>query len=364
MAHEYKYLAKVILIGPSGAGKSEVLHTMTEPERKFSDDHQPTIGVEFGTRTVDVEGARIKLQIWDTAGQEDFRSITRSYYRGAQVVCVMWDASKLGPVTYYLQSWVDEVKRQAADNARIIFVACKVDEKSADLESQKAEIQTIASTWGVEGEVIILETSSKNRKEKKETGATALLNKIAELGLPLAKEAGELEVAYSGVHVVPPSEPFFLTERIGKIQHTRKPRETELAACFEKEKPTQEDVQWLLLNLDSVDEKGRTATQIRNYLTRFKIDIDHKPRPKEGLVPELLKLLDEEERAKFPKFVTLFFFASFSDKYVAERDAERKIILDVAKNIHLGRNPYEGLERNSVPKTVVDIIAKPAKEFK
>lgn len=45
--------------------------------------HDLTIGVEFGARTVQIDGKAVKLQIWDTAGQESFRSITRSYYRGA-----------------------------------------------------------------------------------------------------------------------------------------------------------------------------------------------------------------------------------------------------------------------------------------
>ena len=52
-------------------------------DKRFQPVHDLTIGVEFGARMVSIEGKQIKLQIWDTAGQESFRSITRSYYRGA-----------------------------------------------------------------------------------------------------------------------------------------------------------------------------------------------------------------------------------------------------------------------------------------
>merc|ERR1711991_297832 len=78
----YDYLLKFIIIGPSGAGKSCLLLQFTD--KRFLTDHELTIGVEFGTRMIEVDGKKIKLQLWDTAGQESFRSITRSYYRGAQ----------------------------------------------------------------------------------------------------------------------------------------------------------------------------------------------------------------------------------------------------------------------------------------
>jgi Ras-related protein Rab-2A len=76
------YLFKFIIIGPSGSGKSCLLLQFTD--KRFLPDHELTIGVEFGTRMIEVDGKKIKLQLWDTAGQESFRSITRSYYRGAQ----------------------------------------------------------------------------------------------------------------------------------------------------------------------------------------------------------------------------------------------------------------------------------------
>ena len=77
----YDYLFKVVLIGDSGTGKSNLLSRFTRNE--FSLDSRSTIGVEFATRSINVDGKTVKAQIWDTAGQERYRAITSAYYRGA-----------------------------------------------------------------------------------------------------------------------------------------------------------------------------------------------------------------------------------------------------------------------------------------
>jgi len=77
---DYNYLFKYIIIGDSNVGKSCLM--MQFVEHKFKSFVDPTIGVEFGSKKVTVQDEVIKLQIWDTAGQESFRSITRSYFRG------------------------------------------------------------------------------------------------------------------------------------------------------------------------------------------------------------------------------------------------------------------------------------------
>ena len=83
------------MIGDTGVGKSCLLLQFTEPGSTFNERHDVTIGVEFGVRRVEVNGQALKLQIWDTAGQESFRSITRSYYRGAAAALLVYDISCL-----------------------------------------------------------------------------------------------------------------------------------------------------------------------------------------------------------------------------------------------------------------------------
>ncbi|KAJ6709249.1 hypothetical protein OIU74_010366 [Salix koriyanagi] len=78
---EFEYLFKLLLIGDSGVGKSTLLLSFTS---KNFEDLSPTIGVDFKVKHVTIGGKRLKLAIWDTAGQERFRTLTSSYYRGAQ----------------------------------------------------------------------------------------------------------------------------------------------------------------------------------------------------------------------------------------------------------------------------------------
>ena len=77
---DYDFLFKYIIIGDTNVGKSCLM--MRFVDNKFKNFVDPTIGVEFGSKKVNIEEHTLKLQIWDTAGQESFRSITRSYFRG------------------------------------------------------------------------------------------------------------------------------------------------------------------------------------------------------------------------------------------------------------------------------------------
>ena len=79
---------KLIIIGDSGIGKSCVLKRLVENE--FKEDHDVTVGVEFGSYLIRVEDKILKLQIWDTAGQESFRSITKIFYRGAHAAILAY----------------------------------------------------------------------------------------------------------------------------------------------------------------------------------------------------------------------------------------------------------------------------------
>ena len=90
----YDFIFKVVLIGDSGVGKSNLLSRFTRNE--FLVESKPTIGVEFATRTLQVDGKVIKAQIWDTAGQERYRAITAAYYRGAVGALLCYDITKSG----------------------------------------------------------------------------------------------------------------------------------------------------------------------------------------------------------------------------------------------------------------------------
>lgn len=88
---DYNYVFKIIIIGDSSVGKSSLINTFVHED--FNKEYISTIGVDFGVRTIDFGDLRIKLQIWDTAGQEVFRSITRSYYKGAIGCLLVFDVT-------------------------------------------------------------------------------------------------------------------------------------------------------------------------------------------------------------------------------------------------------------------------------
>ena len=87
----YNYLFKVVLIGDAGVGKSSILYNLTN--NQFYYNYDMTIGVEYSSKIVTQDEKYIKLQIWDTAGQEVFRSITKSYYRNNSVIIIVYDTT-------------------------------------------------------------------------------------------------------------------------------------------------------------------------------------------------------------------------------------------------------------------------------
>ncbi|KAE8152422.1 ras family-domain-containing protein [Aspergillus avenaceus] len=121
---EYDFLFKVVLIGDSGVGKSNLLSRFTRNE--FNLDSKSTIGVEFATRSIQVDSKTIKAQIWDTAGQERYRAITSAYYRGAVGALLVYDISK--HQTYdNVNRWLKELREHADSNIVIMLVGNKSD---------------------------------------------------------------------------------------------------------------------------------------------------------------------------------------------------------------------------------------------
>jgi small GTP-binding protein len=87
-----EYLFKVVIIGDSAVGKSNLLSRYARNE--FNLHSKATIGVEFQTQSMGIDGKEVKAQIWDTAGQERFRAVTSAYYRGAFGALLVYDISR------------------------------------------------------------------------------------------------------------------------------------------------------------------------------------------------------------------------------------------------------------------------------
>lgn len=132
-------LFKYIIIGNTAVGKSAILLQFTE--RQFRDAHDMTIGVEFGAKDVAIGDAQVKLEIWDTAGQESFLSITRSYYRGTDGCLLVFDITDRASFEA-LPRWLDEARTNSANpDLSVMLIANKadlLDERVVSLEEGKA----------------------------------------------------------------------------------------------------------------------------------------------------------------------------------------------------------------------------------
>ena len=121
---DYDYVFKVLLIGDSGVGKSSLL--MRFSDDVFTGNFLPTIGVDFKIRTIQAEGSVVKLQMWDTAGQEKFKTIVSAYYKGAHGIILVYDITDRRSFMD-LQSWLDESEKYSKQNVVRVLVGNKKD---------------------------------------------------------------------------------------------------------------------------------------------------------------------------------------------------------------------------------------------
>eukprot|EP00180_Rhodochaete_pulchella_P000389 Plantae.Rhodophyta-Rhodochaete_pulchella.ctg12728.p1 GENE.Plantae.Rhodophyta-Rhodochaete_pulchella.ctg12728~~Plantae.Rhodophyta-Rhodochaete_pulchella.ctg12728.p1 ORF type:complete len:212 (+),score=41.65 Plantae.Rhodophyta-Rhodochaete_pulchella.ctg12728:324-959(+) len=192
----YAYLFKFIIIGDTGVGKSCLLLQFTD--KRFTPIHDLTIGVEFGARIVTVEDKQLKLQIWDTAGQESFRSITRSYYRGAAGALLVYDITRKETFEHLL-SWLEDARAHSNSNMTIILVGNK-----SDLEHRREVSRESGEEFAKEHGLLFLETSAKSNSNVEDaflTTAKAIYDKVKAGELDLTSEQHGVKVGATNANI-------------------------------------------------------------------------------------------------------------------------------------------------------------------
>lgn len=150
----FKYVFKYIIIGNPSVGKSCLLNQFLN--NRFSDEYEITVGVEFGAKTVNIEdGNKVKLQIWDTAGQESFKSITRGYYRSAAVGLIVYDVTSRESFEN-IGSWLKECKQHGNKEMTLVLVGNKID-----LENEREVTYEEAEQYANQNDMLFFETSAK-----------------------------------------------------------------------------------------------------------------------------------------------------------------------------------------------------------
>ena len=122
---EEEIIYKILLLGDSSVGKTCFL--LRYCDKSFQDVHLSTIGLDYRLKTITLKNNRtVKLQIWDTAGQDRFRAITKNYYKSANGVILIYDITNIQ--TYEnVKNWISQIKEEANSNVIIYLVGNKID---------------------------------------------------------------------------------------------------------------------------------------------------------------------------------------------------------------------------------------------
>mmetsp|Transcript_47720 Transcript_47720/g.74461 ORF Transcript_47720/g.74461 Transcript_47720/m.74461 type:complete len:202 (+) Transcript_47720:1-606(+) len=180
---------KILLTGDSGVGKSSILLRFTDDS--FASDQPATIGVDFKVKAIDVDGKKVKLTIWDTAGQERFRTLTSSYYRGAQGVILVYDVTRKETFEN-LEQWLKEVDMYTnRDGVIKLLVGNKIDK--ANREVTRAEGIDFARSRGM----LFIECSAK-AKTGIQQAFEELVQKILDSPHLSSSEVSGLNIANRG----------------------------------------------------------------------------------------------------------------------------------------------------------------------
>lgn len=191
----YAYLFKYIIIGDTGVGKSCLLLQFTD--KRFQPVHDLTIGVEFGARMITIDGKQIKLQIWDTAGQEAFRSITRSYYRGAAGALLVYDITRRETFNH-LTTWLEDARQHSNSNMVIMLIGNK-----SDLETRREVKKEEGEGFAREHGLIFMETSAKTAANVEE----AFINTAKEIYEKIQEGVFDINNEANGIKIGPQHSP-------------------------------------------------------------------------------------------------------------------------------------------------------------
>jgi len=151
---DFYYTLNYIVVGDTGVGKSCIILSFLG--ETFRAEHTTTIGIDFGSKMVSAHSKKFKLLIWDTAGQEAFNSISRSYYRGAAGALLVYDITNKESFLH-IKKWMDEIKHYGDAHISFVLVGNKTD-----LEEKRAVTYEEGADFAKEHEMIFIETSAKS----------------------------------------------------------------------------------------------------------------------------------------------------------------------------------------------------------
>ena len=179
---------KIMLLGDSSVGKTAFILRFCDG--KFDDDTITTIGLDTKTKFVSHKDKKIQLQIWDTAGEERFRSIAKSCYKGADGILLMYDVSNIGSFKH-IKNWITDIENNITvpkDKLALIIIGNKSDLPEEKKQVDNKDREDFENKYKYK----IIEASAKTDKNVNES-IMALIDKMLDLGLGKIKKDNDDE---------------------------------------------------------------------------------------------------------------------------------------------------------------------------
>jgi small GTP-binding protein len=182
----YDLVFKIIIIGDSGVGKSCL--ALKGIKKTFIEFYTPTIGFEFYTFNIKIKDSVIKMQIWDTCGQEAYRSLINSFYRNSALAMIIYAIDDINSYNH-IEEWLNEIRTKVGQETKIYLIGNKLDlEKERQVNTEDAEkfsldnefdffIETSAKT-GFNAEKVFIQAAKDLYKKNIECQKKTLENKI------------------------------------------------------------------------------------------------------------------------------------------------------------------------------------------
>ena len=145
-------LFKAVIIGDSNVGKSSIMTRYCD--NIFNLSNISSTGIDFRYKTVNIDDKKIKFQLWDTPGQEKFRTLTTAYYKNAHIIILVFDITN--KISFQnINRWLNEIKQILTPNVKIFLIGNKCDELKREVTTEEVTL------YAQELNIIYIETSAK-----------------------------------------------------------------------------------------------------------------------------------------------------------------------------------------------------------
>ena len=166
---EYEFIIKILIIGDSTVGKTNFVYKFSED--KFRENYFASTGIELKTTSIQIDGKSIKIQLWDTAGQEKYRAMIKNLYLKSQGIIILFDITNETSFIN-LKNWMSQIKESCGEDIPILLVGNKID-----LEDNRVINKERAMEYANNENIEYIEVSSKTG-ENINKALTSLLQKI------------------------------------------------------------------------------------------------------------------------------------------------------------------------------------------